>query len=70
MLRSLTWCAGQHRSDRGTVNFVDLSIGASALCYLFAAAGLAVRGQWFYAAAFLCWAGANVCLLLIAGGLK
>ncbi len=52
------------------MNFVDLSIGASALCYLFAAAGLAVRGQWFYAAAFLCWAGANVCLLLIAGGLK
>lgn len=49
------------------MNFVDLSIGASALCYLSAAMGLMVRGQWLYAGAFMCWAGANVFLLLIAG---
>ena len=52
------------------MDFVDLSIGASALCYFSAAAGLAVRGQWCYAGAFLCWGVANTFLVLIAGGYK
>lgn len=48
----------------------DICIGLAAACYVGAAVFLCLDKQYIMGIAFVCWASANTCLMLIAGGMK